>query len=64
MVGYLHLALSDVPRHPLLGLQLYTLGDLLSTRPGRAAEALHVFGLSHEVRLGLSLLGVHAVMVM
>ena len=50
VVGYLRLVHSDVPMHPLLGLQLYTLGDILTTQQGRTAEALHVFSLSYEVR--------------
>lgn len=51
VVGYLRLVHSDVPEHPLLGLQLYTLGDILTTQSGRAAEALHAYRLSHEVRV-------------
>jgi hypothetical protein len=49
VVGYLRVVLCAVPRHPLLGLQLYTLGDILTTRQGRAAEALHVYTWSHKV---------------
>mmetsp|Transcript_13793 Transcript_13793/g.25665 ORF Transcript_13793/g.25665 Transcript_13793/m.25665 type:complete len:574 (-) Transcript_13793:449-2170(-) len=49
IVGYLRLVFSDVPQHPLLGLQLYTLGDILTTQPGKAAEALQAFRISHEI---------------
>ena len=30
VVGFLYLVLRDVPKHPLLGLQLFTLGSILS----------------------------------
>jgi hypothetical protein len=49
VAGYLQLVLSDVPQHPLLGLQLFTLGDLLASQAGREEEARVALAMSRDV---------------
>jgi len=41
VVGFLYLVLRDVPKHPLLGLQLFTLGDIMS-EVGRPKEDVRI----------------------
>ena len=55
VVGYLFITFSDVPRHPLLGLQLYTLGDILMSQEGRTTEAHFVYSWSYNVMFLISL---------
>jgi hypothetical protein len=50
VVGFLHLVFSSVlPVHPLLGLQLYTLGDILSQNGQSVPEGLHIYTRAREV---------------
>eukprot|EP00040_Diaphanoeca_grandis_P009164 m.47873 g.47873 ORF g.47873 m.47873 type:complete len:489 (+) comp20612_c0_seq1:238-1704(+) len=48
VVAFLVVAFAHVPNHPLLGLQLYTLGDLLSTA-GLTPEARDVYLWSRHI---------------
>lgn len=50
VVGFLYMVFSSVlPHHPLLGLQLYTLGDILSQNDQMVPEGMIVYSRARNV---------------